>query len=64
VSRDADDAQRTAKFLRGLTIGALLGAVLAGSSIWTRRLAARRPSTPRAASPETPPPPAKPPTRP
>jgi hypothetical protein len=27
---------RTAKFLRGLTIGALIGAVIAGSRIWAR----------------------------
>ena len=32
-----DDGRTTAKFLRGLTMGALVGAVLAGSSIWTRR---------------------------
>ena len=32
-----DDAGTTAKFLRGLTIGALVGAVLAGSSLWSRR---------------------------
>ncbi len=34
--------QTTATFVRGLTIGALLGAVIAGSSIWSRRVAARR----------------------
>jgi hypothetical protein len=26
-----------AKFLRGLTIGAILGAIIAGSRIWSRR---------------------------
>jgi hypothetical protein len=31
------DEQRTAKFLRGLTLGAIIGAVVAGSSFWTRR---------------------------
>jgi len=31
----ADD-RTTATFLRGLTIGALLGAVIAGSRIWAR----------------------------
>jgi hypothetical protein len=36
VSAD-DDARTTAKFLRGLTIGALVGAVLAGSSLLARR---------------------------
>ena len=28
------DDRTTAKFLRGLTLGALLGAVIAGSRIW------------------------------
>jgi len=28
------DERATAKFLRGLTIGALIGAVIAGSRIW------------------------------
>jgi len=28
------DERTTAKFLRGLTLGALLGAVIAGSRIW------------------------------
>lgn len=28
------DEQTTAKFLRGLTIGALIGAVIAGSRFW------------------------------
>lgn len=31
----SDDEQRT-RFLRGLTIGALIGAVLAGSRLWSR----------------------------
>lgn len=31
------DEQTTAKFLRGLTLGAIIGAVVAGSSLWTRR---------------------------
>jgi hypothetical protein len=34
--------QTTATFVRGLTVGALLGAVIAGSSIWSRRAAARK----------------------
>jgi hypothetical protein len=34
--------QTTATFIRGLTVGALLGAVIAGSSIWSRRVAARK----------------------
>ena len=32
-----DDGDRTtATFLRGLTIGAIIGAILAGSSFWAR----------------------------
>jgi hypothetical protein len=43
------DEQPTAKFLRGLTLGAIIGAVIAGSSFWTRRRrAANRPDTPPA----------------
>jgi hypothetical protein len=30
------DERTIAKFLRGLTIGALLGAIIAGSRIWAR----------------------------
>ena len=37
----ADDGS-AASFVRGLTIGALLGAAVAGSSLWTRRRRARR----------------------
>jgi len=33
---DAPDDRFSAKFLRGLTIGALLGAIIAGSRIWAR----------------------------
>jgi hypothetical protein len=36
-----DDRTRTS-FVRGLTIGALLGAAVAGSSLWSRRRRARR----------------------
>ena len=35
------DERVAAKFLRGLTIGAILGAVIAGSRLW--RMFARRP---------------------
>jgi hypothetical protein len=31
------------RFLRGLTIGALIGAVIAGSRLWSRRSGGRRP---------------------
>jgi LPXTG-motif cell wall-anchored protein len=34
---DRDDDRSTASFLRGLTIGAIIGAILAGSSLWSRR---------------------------
>lgn len=30
------DERERSRFLRGLTIGALIGAVIAGSRIWTR----------------------------
>jgi hypothetical protein len=36
-----NDDQTTAKFLRGLTIGAILGAIIAGSRLW--RALGRRP---------------------
>jgi hypothetical protein len=36
-----NDEQSTAKFLRGLTIGAILGAIVAGSRLW--RMLGRRP---------------------
>lgn len=32
------DERNTAAFVRGLTIGAILGAIVAGSSIWSGRL--------------------------
>lgn len=31
------DGRSAATFLRGLTLGAILGAIIAGSSIWSRR---------------------------
>ena len=36
-----NDEQTSAKFLRGLTIGAILGAIIAGSRLW--RALGRRP---------------------
>ena len=53
-----DDDRSTASFLRGLTIGAIIGAILAGSSIWSRRRAdsnrarTRRPQDRSVARPE------------
>ena len=41
MSRDTD-SHSTGSFVRGMTIGALLGAVVAGSSLWSRRRMARR----------------------
>jgi hypothetical protein len=35
MSSDGD--RSSASFLRGLTIGAIIGAILAGSSLWSRR---------------------------
>jgi hypothetical protein len=37
------DDQTLGKFLRGLTIGALIGAIVAGSRLWSRRPGGRRP---------------------
>jgi len=34
---DPDETRSSAAFIRGLTIGAILGAIIAGSSIWSRR---------------------------
>ena len=33
-------------FMRGLTLGALLGAAIAGSALWQRRTRAKRPKSP------------------
>jgi hypothetical protein len=32
-------------FMRGLTLGALLGAAIAGSALWQRRVKAKRPAS-------------------
>jgi hypothetical protein len=42
VTDDPDDDRTATTFVRGLTLGALLGAAVAGSSLWTRRRRARR----------------------
>jgi hypothetical protein len=39
---DRDDDRAMASFLRGMTIGAIIGAIVAGSSIWARWLGRRR----------------------
>ena len=38
---DEDRDQRASTFARGLALGALVGAAIAGSTIWQRRQAAR-----------------------
>lgn len=54
VSLGTRDDDRLAVFVRGATVGAFVGAVIAGSTIW-RRLAARRaPSAPAAGPPRSP----------
>ena len=39
---DPGDDRRTATFLRGMTLGAILGAIVAGSSLWARWWGAHR----------------------
>lgn len=39
------DERTIGRFLRGLTIGALIGAVIAGSRLWTGRRAPSRPGS-------------------
>jgi hypothetical protein len=42
-----DEASGTGTtFMRGLTLGALLGAAIAGSALWQRRTRAKRPKSP------------------
>jgi hypothetical protein len=50
------DSRSTGSFVRGMTIGALLGAVVAGSSLWSRRRLARRTAANEAAQLALPPP--------
>jgi hypothetical protein len=42
MSAPESDDRSTGSFLRGLTIGALIGAIIAGSSLWSRRRRRRR----------------------
>jgi hypothetical protein len=39
---DRDDPKARVSFVRGLTIGAIIGAIVAGSSLWSRRWRTRR----------------------
>jgi hypothetical protein len=51
---DDDDDRRATTFARGLALGALVGAAIAGSTIWQRRhgrLAGARPLRPSTAQP-------------
>lgn len=41
ASSDADADPRVASFLRGVTIGALVGAAIAGSALWERAVRRR-----------------------
>jgi hypothetical protein len=43
---DADRDERASTFARGLALGALVGAAIAGSTIWQRRLARQRQAAP------------------
>ena len=43
VLRGEEDAGSSATFMRGLTLGALLGAAIAGSALWQRRVRSKRP---------------------
>jgi hypothetical protein len=54
---DQDDSDRRATtFARGLALGALVGAAIAGSTIWQRRLSrGRREPAPTMSDPESPP---------
>jgi hypothetical protein len=42
----AEEQPRMSTFLRGLTIGALVGAAIAGSTLWSRRRRRRTPPEP------------------
>jgi hypothetical protein len=50
------DERTTAKFLRGLTMGAIIGAMIAGSALWQRRRPPHRPPGDQAPSDPAPPP--------
>ena len=47
-----DDDQRATTFARGLALGALVGAAIAGSTIWQRRHARAAPAAFRSNEPE------------
>jgi hypothetical protein len=39
---EGDDGSSSSRFIRGLALGALVGAAIAGSTIWQRRRVRRR----------------------
>ncbi len=41
MSDKPDDGRGSSTFMRGLTLGAILGAILAGSSVWSRHVRRR-----------------------
>jgi hypothetical protein len=45
AGRQDDDDQRASTFARGLALGALVGAAIAGSTIWQRRHSSARLTT-------------------
>ena len=45
VADALSDEHNMSTFIRGLTVGALVGAALAGSRVWQRRHRKRRPPT-------------------
>jgi hypothetical protein len=47
-----DDDQRASTFARGLALGALVGAAIAGSTIWQRRHARQAPAAATAQPPD------------
>lgn len=51
AGRSDETDQRASTFARGLALGALVGAAIAGSTLWQRRQA-RPPLTPGAAVPD------------
>jgi hypothetical protein len=51
--KGAGERDQSGRFVRGLTLGALIGAIVAGSSIWTRVRSRRRAIASEDGGPET-----------
>jgi hypothetical protein len=45
VLRGDESSSTSTTFMRGLTLGALLGAAIAGSALWQRRVKSKRPAS-------------------